>query len=313
MSDGLTPGGIVSQLAFSPDGTQLAAVSPQRLIVWNIDKQHKGEIYRDIFFSKAINANGIDWLGTGYLLVGGENLVDIERRIVLWKYQHTAKTGLSRDFGALGGLFWDVVSSPDMQQRALVGFKLPHDDARKMAASLNADQLLAVKPGSQISLNVTVQGTPDEQQKAFQALAAQLQANGMTVANNSPLVLQANTETGKNQEISYRSFGRGGRNVEKVNVTEQISRVKLLENGKVLWEAVSVGGAPHFLTMKEGETLQQALAQYQRPNVQFFSQVKVPQYVARPSEAGAYGMSNLTPQGIVNVPLNGQAGLAPKR
>jgi hypothetical protein len=55
--------------------------------------------------------------------------------------------------------------------------------------------------------------------------------------------------------------------------------------------------------MKESETLQQALSQYQKPNLKFFETVKVPQYVARPSDAGAYGASNLTPQGIQNAPL----------
>jgi hypothetical protein len=58
--------------------------------------------------------------------------------------------------------------------------------------------------------------------------------------------------------------------------------------------------------MKQGETVQQALAPYQRPNVQFFVNVKVPQYVARPSEAGAYGASQFTPQGIQDVPLKAQ-------
>jgi hypothetical protein len=36
----------------------------------------------------------------------------------------------------------------------------------------------------------------------------------------------------------------------------------------------------------------------QQPNIEFFTQVKLPQYVARPHEKGAYGASKLTPQGI---------------
>jgi hypothetical protein len=297
--------GVLSAVSFRPDGTQLAAVSPQRIMVWNLNS---GELYRDIYFSKAINASTIDWLDSGYILVGGESLVDLERRIVLWKYMHQAGTGFSRGYGELGGQFWYALTSQDRKERALFNSKLPHDDAKKKASTLNAESLLAIQPGSQISLSFNLQGAPEEQQKAVQALTAQLAANGMKVNNGGALVLQASTETGKSQEISYRSFGRGGRNSETAKVTEQISRVRLIENGKVLWEAVSVSGAPHFLQMKEGETLDQALAKYQQPNLQFFSTVKVPQYVARPSEAGAYGASNLTPQGIQPAQLIVQQG-----
>jgi hypothetical protein len=102
--------------------------------------------------------------------------------------------------------------------------------------------------------------------------------------------------------MSYRAFGRPLGEAEKVTITEQISRLKILEQGKPIWEQVVAGGAPAFLQIKEGQSLQEALAPYQKPNLQYFSEVNLPQYVARPAEDGAYGFSKLTPQGVVNTP-----------
>ncbi len=299
---GRLPGdpGVVTALSFRPDGTQLAALSTQRLLVWDLAK---GDLYRDIYFSQPIHGAAIDWLEKGYLMVGGENLIDLERRIVLWRYQHEAGRGLAHGYGELGGLFWYALTSQDRTQRGLFQARLPHEEALRTALALKPDELLAVRPGAKVSLNVAVQGDPGAQQTASQALSGQLEQLGMSVASNSRLVLQASTETGKSQQISYRSIGPGGPGVETANVTEQISKLRFIENGKVVWEAVSVSGAPYFLTIKQGETLQQALAPYQKPNIQFFSSVKIPQYVARPSEAGAYGASSLTPRGIQSAPL----------
>jgi hypothetical protein len=73
-----------------------------------------------------------------------------------------------------------------------------------------------------------------------------------------------------------------------------------VEDNTVIWLAEAHSGAPHFLSLKEGQTLQQALAQYQKPNVKFFTQVNLPRYVARPHPSGAYGHSELSAKGVVD-------------
>lgn len=298
---GKLPGdpGSVTALAFRPDGRRLAALSAQRMLVWDLDK---GELYRDIYFPTALHATSMDWVADGYVLLAGEKLVDLERRIVLWQYQHDAGRGFARGYGEMGGAFWFALTSSDRKERGLFKAVLPHDEALKMAGSLNAESLLVVKPGAQVSLNVNVQGAPADQQTVSQALSEQLRRLGMSVGNSSRLVLQATTETGKTEQVSYRSFGRLTGN-ETVSVTQQISRLKFVEDGKLIWEAVMVGGAPGFLQMKEGQSIQDALAPYQKPNLKFFADVKMPEYVARPNEAGAYGASKLSHQGIQSAPL----------
>jgi WD40 repeat protein len=281
--------GTVTALSFSPDGRQLASLSHQRLVVWDLQS---GDLYRDIYFPTPVNGNKVDWVGNGFVLLGGEKLIDLERRIVLWQYQ--LDHGGGQGYGEMGGYFWYVISDHHRQERGLFRAKLPHEEPVKIAATLDADQLLAIKPGIQVSLNVAVQG---DQQAVEQSLSRQLQALGMTVVPGSPIVLQASTEAGQTKQMQYRTFG-AGRSVQTAQVTEQIARVKFIENSKVVWEAVTTTGAPFFLRMKAGESLQSALAPHQKPNIEFFSHVKLPQYVARPAENGAYGASQLTFKGI---------------
>ncbi len=300
--------GAIGTLSFRPDGLQCAAVSPQRVVVWDLQT---GKVYRDISLSRSVPTGSVDWLYGGYLLCGGSSLVDLERRIVIWKYLSDPTGGEPGGWGEFGGQFWYALQANGSQGRALYPAVLPHEDVRRVAAGLDPEQLLAVRPGAAFTLDVRVQGDAAEQRQVQQALTARLQAAGMTVGQGTALVVQATTETGKNREMSYRAFGRPLGEAEKVTITEQISRLKILEQGKPIWEGALYGGGPAFLEIKKGQTLQEALAPYQKPNLKYFSQVNLPQYVARPAEAGAYGFSRYTPQGVVNiespVPAAGQA------
>ena len=188
----------------------------------------------------------------------------------------------------------------DAGRRAVHFSRLPHDEAMKTAATLDPARLLAVVPGTTFAVETRVQGSPEEQARVRSALEAALTTAGMKVGAGG-LVLEATTDSGASREMSYRSFGID-RTTQTVTVTDQISRLRMLENGKTIWESTSVGGAPAVLQIKEGETIEQALAPYRKPNLAFFEAVAIPREVARGAEAGAYGFSQITEQGIQAVP-----------
>lgn len=297
------PPGAAGKLSFRPDGGQLAMLSARRLVVWDLQA---GAIYRDIAFSTPLAAGSVDWLYGGYVLCGGTSLVDLERRVVIWKYLPDATGAAPGGWGEFGGQFWYALQAAGAQRRTLVTVSLPHEDVARVSAGLDPEQLLAVRPGTALSLDIRVQGDAAEQQKVQQGLTARLEAAGLTVAPGAALVLQATTETGESREMSYRAFGRPRGEAEKVTVTDQISRLKILEQGKPIWEEVVTGGSPMFLEIKQGQSLQEALAPYQKPNLDCFSRVDLPSFVARSPEAGAYGFSVLTARGVVNTPPPGR-------
>lgn len=303
--------GWVSSMSFHPSGRWFAALSSQRLVVWDLES---GQIYRDIYFSTPVSTSEIDWVGDGYMLLGSEKLVDLERRIVLWSYRCDAKWSTSRSYGTIAGGFWYALTSDDRKERGLFQVVIPHEDALRTAAGLNPEEMLALRPGSQVTLQMAAQGSPADQQKATQDLTDQLQRIGMTVVGNSKLILHATTETGKTEQVTYSSFGATpGAGGTTASVTSHISRLRLYEDGKVIWEASGVTGAPPVLHLKQGESIQQALAPYQVPNLRFFSDVKLPEYIARPHPSGAYGASTISHRGIqpaqLPVPQAGAAGM----
>jgi hypothetical protein len=288
------------QLSFQPDGKRLAAVSPGHVVVWDFEK---GEQYRDFFFPTPTLQGRLDWVADGYLLVAGSKLIDLERRIVLWEYQLPSLFELDKSCGELGGVFW--YTAGDGSHNGVVGVEIPHHEARRKAASLNADALLVLKPGAVVNLTVHIGGTPDEQLKARNDLTEQLKQLGIGVDPSSPLVLAATTETGKTKEQYYQEWGfsLGSPKIDKAKVTEQIARIRLTEGGNVLWESASVSGAPSLFYRRSDQTLQQAVDQMEPDNKYFFSQVLLPQYLARPGAGGAYGGSLLTDAGIRNVSM----------
>jgi WD40 repeat protein len=125
----------VNCLAFHPDGHRLAGLDQGQFIVWNFDR---GEQERKIDPTSAfLSRNNMDWVSENDILVGGRDLVDVKRGIVLWRYRVAeVPPPETKSYGQLGGSFWYLATS-DRDTRALFPVVLPHEEARKKAASLN--------------------------------------------------------------------------------------------------------------------------------------------------------------------------------
>lgn len=289
------PAGALSSVAFSPDGTRLAGVAAQQVKVWDLAT---GELTHDFALGESTSAGFVLWTDPEHLLIDGTNLVDLARRVVLWRYQSPPMSGFAGTTGSGGTDVWFATSSPDRSTRALVPLRLPHDQARQRAAGLDAEKLLAIRPGTAVALEVRVSADAAEQERVRQGLLRQIAAAGLVAQDGAPLRLEAVTETGETREISYRTFGSANREGEKVRVTEHICRLRIVEADRMLWQSMSVSGAPGFLQTEQGQSIQDALAPYQKPNLAFFENVTLPRYLARPGEGGAYGTSEVTPQGL---------------
>ena len=281
-------------LSFRPDGTQLAAVSSQQVQVWNLKT---GKLHRDIYLAERLPGArfSVDWVADGYVLVAGNHLIDIGRRILLWQYGRGAGAHLPGTVGVAAGKFWYGLTSRDRTAMGIFQATLPHAAARSVAAALKEDDLLAVKPGSAINLRIKVTGTAQEQDTVRNAITKSIRESGITVSSRARVLLEASSEPGESRKVTYRGFGSGE---ETITATPQICRLKITESGRTLWEASHVRDVPTFLSLKKGQTAQQAVAAQQKPDFSFFSRVQVPKYVTRPNEKGAYGESVLTPKGI---------------
>jgi len=292
------PRGGLASLAFSPDGTRLAGAAVQHVKAWDLTT---GELTHDFALADAVFAHSIVWADPGHILVDGTNLVDLGRRVVLWRYHSSPMSGFATTAGSGGTDVWFATWSLDRSTRALVPLRLPHDQARRRAAALDAEKLLAIRPGTAIALEIRVQWDAAEQERVRQGLLRQIAAAGLVAQDGAPLRLQALTETGETREFSSRAFGGADVEDEKVRVTEHICRLRIFEADRMIWESMSVSGAPGFLQIEQGQSIREALAPYQKPNLAFFENIILPRYLARPGEGGTYGTSEVTPQGLRRV------------
>jgi WD40 repeat protein len=281
--------GYFPRLSFRPDGQQLACVSSGMIQVWDV---MSGQMVHDVYLPTQFAANTIAWPSDGHMLLNGGSLVDLTRRIVLWQYNGGSEVGAT-----VNGRQLYVAKSGD-HSGTLVHTPLPHGEAKKLAAGLDPDALLAIKPGVQVSVRIAVAMTPQEQQQIYDALVKRLTDNGISVVQNANVILHATTEQGETKTVEYRTIGRGF-GTESATVTQQIQKLTFAENGKTLWQAVQVKDAPFFLHTG-GKDLNAAVAAQTRPDVAFFTNMMLPKHLARPGPktGGAYGEANLTSQGV---------------
>lgn len=291
---GQLPGeeGAFMEFAFRDDARRLAMVSRGRLQVWDCEK---GERYRDIFLQGFSIANDLQWVGDDYVLVGKSHVVDVERRMVLWKYD-----GMSNPGKTYAGRYWFMVGGGP-NGKSLMQVQLPHEEAVSAladVATISPEKLLAVHPGKKMRLQVQLGFSREHEQQITEALAARLRDNGIVVAEDAPLVFTATAERGEKKSITYRGFGfRGGSST--VEVQQNKYSMAIQENGQDLWRTGSVTTAPPLLHLKEGETVQQAVARYGNLNLSFFLKTPLPRLLARPGKyGGAYGVSRVTISGI---------------
>jgi WD40 repeat protein len=279
------------RFGFRPDGRQLVAGTRDRLQVWDLEK---GTRVRDLHFPSWVMMDHLTWVGPDHIFVNGTDLVDLERGVVLWRYNWPGKPPAG---AAVGGLYWTLLSDNMARQRAFIAMKLPHPAAEQAANRLTPDSTLAVKPGSEVTVQVNVIASDEEKQAIHDGLARRLESNGIRVVDGSPVVLKAETRKGKTADVAYGD--RGVRNTEgTMQVTERISTLMITEGENVLWRVENGGGSSSFVHREQGESLDAVSAKALMPVVHFFLNTPIPQYLARPGKNGTYGRSEISMRGI---------------
>ncbi len=274
------------KLAISPSGKRLALGSADKLRVYDMAT---GTLERDILLTGLFAGDTLQWTGETYVLVGGQFVIDVENQVKMWAYQ-------GAELSAPNGAATLFAITPHNAVGAMIPAALPHAGAIGTLKQAMADpNFFVLKPGSTVKLDVTALADPGERNLAATALATALRKNEAQVGPNGAATLVATTEVGKEREITYRTFGSFGEKTYKIR--EHISRVKLVYGGQVAWET-SVYNIPHFVSLKEGQTMEAYLREQEKPNYAFFGQVELPKFVTRPTGGATVGTSQVSASGI---------------
>lgn len=281
------------RLSFRPDGKQLALASDGVLKVWDVAT---GRLVSESPYDGG-TAESIDWSADGFVLVNGEILIDLAQKMPLWRYQGTEASG------SFAGRLWYIVPADSGGKNVLASAVIPADAVQRAAAGAGATDIWAAKPGTSVTIDAG--GLPgDIQADVVEALKRKLTTNGFTPADGQPIRLVASVEAGTPQEIQYHGFGQspfsGG---TKVTATPQTSRIAFVDSeGKVLWERQATRHPPMMASLKEGQTIEQYVADATRPDARFFSSVTLPRFVPKAQYRNGLGASRFTARGVVDAP-----------
>lgn len=279
------------RLAFSPSSRRLAALAGTRVCVWDAST---GRLERDFDCLNLSNPTSLCWLDEALLLAGDRDVVDVDRRLIVWRYE--GSQSLASRFA---NRQWTVFDQKKV--RGLVPFELPHAAAREAAEGIDADSILALKPGTKVSLDNQV-GAPYSADVA-QALTAAIEASDLELSPNQPIRFMARVEIGDSSQTEYRRIG-GERafDIEQANVTARIFSVELQIDGQTAWlyrSGQSTQFNPMHIQMNEGESVQQAVdRQMENDFKSRFRGLRIPSHVVHPDKAGPLGTSQLTISGI---------------
>jgi len=284
-----------ASLAFSPDGRLLAALSGawkgDRLTVWDMTT---GDMTLDAPLPFMLGQRRLLWTSADHVLLDSQYLADVRKGIVLWDYRLEFRSKYA--IGRLGNWFCCVAAGKGPDDEYLATTQLPDDVARSATASLNVDEILAIRPGTPVSLDIQIDADPATRREIEDALLARLQKSGLRVAPGQPLKFVARTLLGKTYNTTYS--GSFGQKETRVQVTDKVSVLELVGTGPALWHAQWVSEAPRSIKIDEGRSVQDAVQGQHQFDLKFFLRTGVPTHVPRPDAKPACGTSTLTVSGL---------------
>lgn len=276
-----------AKLCLSPDATRLACLSHDKLYVWNFAN---GELYRDTPLTGQGMNGEIIWPEGSYLLVGKKELFDIENQVRVWSYSGHEQVE------SANGMCAFVVSAGEKNPGALVLARVPPPTLEQtLARAMKAPDFFVVKPGVTVKLNFA--GLPDAQEraKAETTITKKLEELGMKTGASGSIELVATAEPGEEKEISYHGFGISP--WKEYKVREYVTRLKFVYKGQVVWQTQG-SSVPTFISLKEGETIEQVLRRSERADYSLFERVEFPKMLMKPMGPDGLGASKVSVAGI---------------
>ena len=202
------------------------------------------------------------------------------------------------DAAMMGGKLWVATTravgtgAQAKSARSLVGVTLPDAAAVAMDGKLRVEDLMAVHPGVKVTLDVSV-GSEEGNAAITKGLTEALTKNGMTVEAGQPIVVQARVSADKSHEMVYEKTMTFEKTT--VSVNDMKGTVSILVDGMEAWGMSAMRPAPTHLDMKQGESVEQAIAEEQAKSWQMLTGVELPRMVPAPRENAEFGSSPLVP------------------
>lgn len=270
-------------LGFDSTGTKLACVSDTRIRIWDLTK---GEAATDFHVMDIASVGGdftppVSFVGDDRIVVRGPRFVDVvdlnQRRVVV-RGEHGARCGA----GVEGVSLLAYVGS---QRSAIYPEEAP-SSAGAPSPAADADEILALKPGAKVALDIRVGGDLDAPVREI--LAKAIEEAGLVLVDDAPNKFVARQET-KSELVTYRNIHTPhwvSEGQQQVNVEEKIYTVTLFVDGEPAWRYLAQQRAQHMLHSQGGESFQQAADRVMQASARYFDGADLPRYLVHPEHSG---------------------------
>jgi hypothetical protein len=277
-------------LAFRADGKRLAVAGTGRAIIVNLDGNTSWNAMLPEFRLQYQGLlPGFGWANDRAFYFQGD-LYDMEVPIKTWHY------GVPHWSTARGGQVWAVTHALGDKESALRVFKLPHERAEQVILSAEKrSDLFALRPGD--AVRVDVSGVPRERQKEVNdILERRVKEVGYHLDVSAKTVFVASVDTvGKKVSKTYE--------IGKKSVTgtynERWARLKIVQNGRVLWEAASTDSPGILIMIPNGTDPVEYISRFGSPAYSVYSKHPLPGLLRAAKDDKPLGHSQFFASGIV--------------
>lgn len=296
---GASPG-----VSFDPSGRLLAICFSNQYLVWDCVEN---QIVHQATTTEHLGAHPVYWLGPKMLLSSSGDAVDLELGMSVWKYSRPSST----DTQIRGGR---LLTATKVSECSLVSLEIPHAAATKSVETLMraGDAAMLVRPGSTVAVAVeTISGTNPAEIKT--ALTEAAEKAGWKVSDTAPITLVAKIGRGEPQELLFRKMGTGLGASSKATLTPFTAELEIRRGTDVLWTRSTANRIPPLLRLEEGETVQDAVKRYEKPDAKFFGRLNLPPRIPKPEIAASVGRSVLRDGGWYDMSGAPTSPIPPRR
>ena len=275
----LTPGA-----AFHPDGRLLAACFSNQYRVWDCVED---KVVSEATTTDHLGSHPIHWIGPRLFRAGLSDAVHLDLGMSVWKYTTAGAT----EPVVVGKT---LVTATTSQNCVLTSAIIPHSSAEKSIDQLMraGDAAMLVRPGSSVAIAVEA-SAPVDQAEIKESLSGAAEKAGWKVSGRAPVTLVAKIGRGKTQQLQFRSMGSGDRKVSSAELTPFTAELEIRRGTTVLWTRSTTNHIPSLLRLEEGETVQDAVKRYEKPDAAFFSRLDLPPRIPKPEITKQVGRSIL--------------------
>lgn len=285
-------------LSFSRDGKKLAAFETDTIEIFDLTTGTKLDQF-SVSNDRSIRRS-LQWADNEHVLLNGINLVNIRLRVVAWRFRELR---VNLPMTRISGDYFCYSTKAESGEGELIPTQLPLNEIREQTAGLNPDELLVLRPGTRIALDLRLPFGGSDNQKIKEHFENQLKSNGYVIDPNAAIVLKAYSKKGKSQTREYQKgpgFGRPYGSTESVSFRSTHFYIEIVENDtNIIWQNNTSSGPGSTLFLDEGESAQQAASKAAKGSPRFFLKAKIPKnYSKLPDGKKEIGRTQMTEDGL---------------